>query len=90
MTSVIIDFIIQCQFVTSLRAGRVMGRVMMIHRSVENPSVFVFITTRQHVLCDCVDIPSPRELEKLANEICAGSLPGTSTGAHTISAWHFF
>jgi hypothetical protein len=33
----------------------------------------------------CADLHSPQELEKLANEILAGSLRGTSTEAHAMT-----
>jgi hypothetical protein len=50
MTSVIIGFIIQYHYLTTLRAGRVMGRVNNTPQPAlffcENPSV----TTRQHVV----------------------------------------
>jgi hypothetical protein len=56
MTSVIIGFIIQYQFVTTLRVGRVMGRVnpsllRSFRRTLLSFGPKVYITTRQHVVC---------------------------------------
>jgi hypothetical protein len=37
------------------------------------------------IIMSCADLHSPQELEKLANEILAGSLRGTSTEAHAMT-----
>jgi len=91
MTSAIIGFTIQYQFVSSLRVVGRMGRVT-IHPtfSVLFVRTFLLLCISPIVNMSCADIQSPREMEKHANEICAGSSRGTSTEAHAMTVCMVF